>query len=127
MDTLLASMQYKNKKLSQEIKQMKQKEIDKEEREERLKEYRLKKQSKNNVYVMIDKKTGLHKIGISIKPRVREKTLQSEKPDIELLFYYEAEKVKEKELHSIFKDKRVRGEWFDLTAKDLGKIKEYLS
>jgi hypothetical protein len=123
----IGGLQYKNKKLLDIIEQTKQKEIKKEEREKRIEQNRLKKQPKNNVYVMIDKKTGLHKIGISIKPRVREKTLQSEKPDIKLLFYYEAEKTKEKELHKIFKEKRIRGEWFDLTNKDLGKIREYLS
>ena len=77
------------------------------------------------VYVMIDKNTGYYKIGRSIKPKFREKTLQSEKPTIELLFYHDARKSDERMLHKIFKAKRVRGEWFDLTGSDLQRVKEY--
>ena len=77
------------------------------------------------VYVMIDKNTGYYKIGRSINPEKREKTLQSEKPTIEMLFNHDARVKDEKELHDMFRDKRVRGEWFDLNGSDLNKIKEY--
>ena len=77
------------------------------------------------VYVMIDKNTGFYKIGRSINPVERERTLQSEKPTIEMLFNHDARVKDEKELHNMFNDKRVRGEWFDLNGSDLNKIREY--
>ena len=78
------------------------------------------------VYVMIDHNTGYYKIGYSRNPTRRERTLQSEKPTIELLFSYEAEMKDEKALHKLFEDKRIRGEWFRLNNSDLLKIKKYL-
>ena len=86
-----------------------------------------KKDIDTNVYVMIDTNTGYYKIGRSVNPKIREKTLQSEKPTIEMLFNKKATNKEEKQLHELFKDKRLRGEWFDLTAKDLDTIKEYLN
>ena len=74
---------------------------------------------------MIDKNTGLYKIGRSINPKIRERTLQSEKPTIELLYFREGYDLDEKFLHNFFKDKRVRGEWFDLNFEDRQFIKEY--
>jgi len=77
------------------------------------------------VYVMIDKNTGYYKIGRSSNPLKREKTLQSEKPTIELLFHHDARISNEKELHDMFNNKRVRGEWFDLNGSDLSVIRDY--
>ena len=77
------------------------------------------------VYVMIDKNTGLYKIGRSVNPNKRERTLQSEKPTIEMLFCYYAITHDEKVLHQMFEDKRYRGEWFSLNHLDLNKIKRY--
>ena len=79
------------------------------------------------VYVMIDKNTGYYKIGRSKNPQYRERTLQSEKPTIEMLFNHEARVKDEKDLHKMFEDKRVRGEWFDLNGSDLYKIREYFN
>jgi len=79
------------------------------------------------VYVMIDKNTGYYKIGRSVNPERREKTLQSEKPTIEMLFNHDARVKDEKELHDMFKDKRIRGEWFDLNGSDLTKIREFFN
>jgi hypothetical protein len=79
------------------------------------------------VYVMIDKNTGYYKIGRSIKPLYRERTLQSEKPTIEMLFNYDARIKDERKLHNIFKDKNVRGEWYNLDGTDLQKIKKYFN
>jgi len=79
------------------------------------------------VYVMIDKNTGYYKIGRSLKPKFRERTLQSEKPTIELLFSNDAKIKNEKDLHNMFLEKRIRGEWFNLNGSDLIKIKEYLN
>lgn len=79
------------------------------------------------VYLMIDKNTGYYKIGRSKRPSFREKTLQSEKPTVELLHSFEAEKKDEKELHSMFSHKRIRGEWFDLSGSDIETVKNYFS
>jgi len=79
------------------------------------------------IYVMIDKNTGYYKIGRSKNPSIRERTLQSEKPTIEMLFNSDAKVKDEKVLHDKFYEKRVRGEWFDLNGSDLCTIKQYLN
>lgn len=72
------------------------------------------------VYVLKNNKTGLYKIGRSIKPKFREKTLASEQPDVSLVFVSPlCETSIEKELHRHFQDKRVRGEWFSLSHDDV--------
>jgi len=72
------------------------------------------------IYIMEDTKTGYYKIGKSISPRFREKTLQAEKPTIIMLFKSPLTRPEiEKEIHQHFKEKRIRGEWFKLNAKDL--------
>ena len=80
-----------------------------------------------NVYVMIDRNTGYYKIGRSVNPTRREKTLQSEKPTIDLMFSYQCRKKEEKVLHDMFKESRVRGEWFDLKGSDIARIHEHFS
>lgn len=79
------------------------------------------------IYVMIDNHTGYYKIGKSKNPKYREKTLQSEKPSIHMMFYYEGCSEDEKALHKMFAEKRIRGEWFDLNGSDVQKIKEYFN
>jgi len=71
------------------------------------------------VYLMRDTTNGYFKIGISNNPKYREKTLQSEKPTIELLAskQYPSRQVAENlesSLHRMFTSKRIRGEWFNL-------------
>ena len=83
------------------------------------------KNKHTKIYLMIDKNTGFYKIGRSTNPSHREKTLQSEKPTIEMLFFYDAIVSDEKVLHDKFKDKRIRGEWFDLSGSDILNIKNY--
>lgn len=80
-----------------------------------------------NLYVMIDKNTGYYKIGRSIDPIKREKTLQSEKPTIELIKYYSGKIKHEKDLHLMFRDKRIRGEWFDLSGSDIKEIDNFFN
>jgi hypothetical protein len=72
----------------------------------------------NKVYLM-QHKNGLVKIGRSTNPRAREKTLQADDPDLELLMYFPAEIRVEKRLHEIFADCRVRGEWFKLEPRHI--------
>lgn len=84
------------------------------------------------IYLMIDTSTDYHKIGISNKPDYREKTLQSEKPTIEMIASREYPNRKiaysfEQALHSTYKDKRIRGEWFDLNQDDVNDIITSLS
>lgn len=79
------------------------------------------------VYIMIDKSTGYYKIGRSIKPAHRERTLQSEKPTIELIRHFDAKVKDEKAIHNMFYDKRIRGEWFDLSGSDIEKIVDYFN
>ena len=78
------------------------------------------------VYLLKCNSTGLYKIGRSINPVFREKTLQSQEPDIQSIFISgRTLKSKEKELHTLFKDKRIRGEWFRLTEQDVEFIIKY--
>ena len=64
-------------------------------------------------YILKDKSNGTYKIGRSKNPLQREKTLQSEKPDLELIKVFK--KNHEKELHKKYSEQCVRGEWFKLT------------
>jgi hypothetical protein len=75
-------------------------------------------------YLMFNKKNGLCKIGISENPNYREKTLQSEEPEIETIgkkrFSNRMNAGKlEKELHKKFEDLNVRGEWFQLSEIEI--------
>lgn len=83
------------------------------------------------VYLMFDTSNNYYKIGESKNPQYRERTLQSEKPCIELLCAKRypnktLARTIEQALHKTYKDKRIRGEWFDLTEKDVSEIKEVL-
>lgn len=77
------------------------------------------------LYLMVDARNGLHKIGKSVKPPRREKTLQSEEPAIIMVFYSEITHQGQSEsfFHEKFKNKRVRGEWFNLSQDDIDYIK----
>lgn len=83
------------------------------------------------VYLMHDTSNGYYKIGISNSPEYRERTLQSEKPTIEMIASKKfpirkiAESI-EKALHSTYSEKRLRGEWFELNDNDVEHIKETL-
>jgi len=76
-----------------------------------------------NVYIMSDARNGLHKIGFSINPTKREKTLQSEVPSVSLIFSVKATLDYEESLHLQYESKRVRGEWFNLSSEDLESLK----
>lgn len=74
------------------------------------------------LYLMVSATTGLIKIGISSKPKVRERTLQGEDPFISILATKPGKGTDEKILHSRFSHRRVRGEWFRLTDEDLEEL-----
>tara|TARA_R110002074_G_scaffold340643_1_gene511124 strand:- start:283 stop:1206 length:924 start_codon:yes stop_codon:yes gene_type:complete len=68
------------------------------------------------VYIMKDSHSGLYKIGKSVNPNHRERTLQSEKPSITMVFQCDETKdFNEKALHREYASQRKRGEWFDLS------------
>jgi hypothetical protein len=93
---------------------------------ERADEERIKRAKRPSyVYMMIDQRNGRYKIGRSIDPCKRERTLQSEVPETELMGYcLEGRGISEKILHRRYKLRKVRGEWYNLLASE---VKEVLS
>ena len=83
------------------------------------------------VYLMKDTSNGYYKIGISNTPEYRERTLQSEKPTIEMIACKKfptrkiAESI-ESALHTTYSQQRLRGEWFNLDEADVAAIIETL-
>ena len=80
---------------------------------------------------MKDQTNNYYKIGYSKTPEYRERTLQSEKPSIEMICNKRLPSRKiadafEKALHNAFADKRIRGEWFNLDDNDVAQIVESL-
>jgi hypothetical protein len=78
------------------------------------------------IYLMKDEINGYHKIGRSKTPHKREKTLQSEKPSITLVYSCKANIDEESLLHKKYNEYRIRGEWFNLSEQQLEEIKSYL-
>ncbi len=79
------------------------------------------------VYLMVDLANNFYKIGISNDLQIRESTLQSEKPTIEIITSKKFNNRKiasvfEKTLHSVYEAKRIRGEWFNLDASELNEV-----
>ena len=80
------------------------------------------KTNEHFVYLMLNRRNGYFKIGKSKNSRTlknREKTLQSEEPDMIIVGLWIVKENYEKILHLEFKDKRLRGEWFKLEEIDL--------
>lgn len=80
-------------------------------------------------YLMYDDTHQLFKIGHSNSPKYRERTLQGKQPKVELLEIKKFQSKKdavnlETELHLKYKDKQIRGEWFDLDSSEVEEIKE---
>lgn len=78
------------------------------------------KKPTQKAYILKDKNTGLYKIGRSINPLDREKTLQAEKPTIKLIKIFKDDV--ERELQDKYQKQRVRGEWFNLNKVQLKYI-----
>lgn len=74
------------------------------------------------IYLMRNRRNGFTKIGESNNPKIREATLQSEEPEIELINQWVGSLRMEEFLHEEFSAKRVRGEWFNLDEKDIQDI-----
>jgi len=83
------------------------------------------------VYLIKDVRNNSYKIGISITPKMRERTLQSEQPKIKLIAAkkYINRKIAgaiEKALHETYGHKRQRGEWFILDEEDIRELTDTL-
>ena len=71
------------------------------------------------VYLMRNGRNGLVKIGRSKTPALRESTLQSEEPEISMLFFFSGSDEIERSLHDRYALLRVRGEWFRLSESQV--------
>ena len=78
------------------------------------------KREKSKCYIIKDNTNNTYKIGTSINPLKREKTLQSQKPNLKLIKIFENNI--EKELQELYKHCRLRGEWFKLNKVQLEYI-----
>lgn len=78
------------------------------------------------IYLMLNKRNRFVKVGVSNNPTFREQTLQSEEPEIELIFKQETRAYVERFLHHVLKEKRVRGEWFELDQKDIESVPNHI-
>lgn len=79
---------------------------------------------KGFVYLMRNSRNGLVKIGFSKDPKVRERTLQSEEPEIEMIWCVSGNRDKEEALHHQYRRCRVRGEWFKLSEAAINRIRK---
>lgn len=85
------------------------------------------------MYIIKNNDTNLYKIGTTFLVRNRFKQLQTQTGcQLELIFLFAFEnlydencKIAESYFHKYFKDKRKNGEWFDLSARDLVKIRAW--
>lgn len=75
------------------------------------------------IYLMHNKRNGYYKIGRAADPAYRERTLQSEEPEVELVLQFQGTAKEEKKLHDHYDKQRVRGEWFALTERDVNTLK----
>lgn len=83
------------------------------------------------LYLMVDTSNGYYKIGISNHPEYREKTLQSEKPTIEMVCCKQypnraIARTFEQSLHKLYSSKHIRGEWFSLDSSDVAHMMEVM-
>ena len=73
-------------------------------------------------YIVFDKLSGLTKIGNTRDIKKRLSTLSTSNLNLSMLLVESVDI--EKELHLLFKDKRVKKEWYDLTREDIKGIQE---
>jgi len=78
-----------------------------------------------NTYLIIDKGSGLYKIGKSVNVQKRLKSLKVACPMIELVGSYGYDI--ESQLHKRFEAKNVTGEWFSLNESDIECIESEFS
>lgn len=86
-------------------------------------EWRSKKDKNNYIYLASDN-SGYTKIGQTKNVKARISNLKTANPNIYCFLYFK-EGVNvgiEKALHNEFENKRISGEWFDLSKNDIRKI-----
>mgnify|MGYP003147053533 FL=1 len=119
------NLKAKNKKLTVELEKRKQEafEYEKKHRWAAVKKAKNKRsgsktktktKKEDSLYLMKNNRDGRYKIGISSDPEYREKTLQSQEPDIKLVGNWDTLAKYERAWHDYFSEWRQRGEWFDL-------------
>lgn len=79
------------------------------------------------VYLMRNRRNGYTKIGWSKDPKFRERTLQSQEPEIELIGKWPGTFKDELVWQIRFSAKRIRGEWFDLSGKDIELLRRAMA
>lgn len=80
------------------------------------------------VYLFHDPASGLYKIGWSLKPENRKRTLASQTPLIRIIKTWPGTvRNDEWRLHQRFGDKRVHGEWFSLDETAVGIIDQFIA
>lgn len=78
-------------------------------------------------YIMHNLDNNRYKIGMSKHPKVRERTLQSAEPNVELIYTQkhanrQLAREREKYLHNLFRHYKYRGEWYVLSSRELDEI-----
>jgi hypothetical protein len=83
------------------------------------------KRMSGKIYIMRNERNGMVKIGISKSPKVRERTLQSQEPEITMVYCSQSTYSwdDERAIHAHFLPKRVRGEWFSLSEEEISSVK----
>ena len=108
----------------------KSKEIDHIQAEEEIKKEDDQKELKRKIkwlYLMKCYSTGFYKIGVSCDPKLRERTLQSEKPTVKMVAKWDDAQEWESHWHDHFSKHRMRGEWFQLTKCQVAFIVSTMS
>jgi len=124
IETILASLEEQR----QFYFQQREKEEFKRFKESREKQNASKTNISGNIYLMKNNRNGYTKIGFTKNnPKFRERTLQSEEPEINLILSYKGNLQDEENLHNQFDKKCIRGEWFDLNEEDFKEIADYFS
>ena len=73
-------------------------------------------------YIIFDKNTKLYKIGKSKNVDKRLCTLKTGNLNLVLVNSYEH--IQEKELHRLYKHKKIEREWYELSSQDILDIEE---
>lgn len=82
-----------------------------------------------HVYILLCKRTGLHKIGTTKNFKSRLKQLKTANADIETVAVYNCENARQSELdlQDALSEYRVDGEWFELTSEILFSIEKHFN
>jgi len=79
----------------------------------------------SKTYLLFNSHSGLYKIGKSINPAQRLKSIQNMTPGTELLMFCNSDI--ESELHEKYKERRHSGEWFELSENELEELVDKFS